>query len=431
MSQEFESKVWTRREALELLGIGAAAAAFPRLAAAQAPASSSTAAPAFPKGAVIRTILKDYAPEELAGSATLFHEHMSFADNFMTRWNGYAAETRAANAPPAGAGGRAGAAGRVGGGAAAAGGGAATTAAAGGAATTGAAGAAAPTAAGAARGGRAGGTAAPAGPFFMQDVDLMADELSIAKREGIGCIVDGGHPDMGRDINFLRQISMKSGMPIVAGGGFYTQPFYPKEISTWSEEQIVQALIKQTETDPIGVFGEIGSWDDITADERKVFRAVGKAHVATNIPIFTHTGIPGKSALEQLDLLEDAGVKPSHIVIGHLGNLVDANVQVQKAICKRGAFIGFDRQGGAGDAQQVPMVMALIEAGYADNLMFSADISGANQMKRNNGQGYAKTLTVFVPKLKAAGASDEVLRRIMQDNPRRFLAFVPKKARKA
>jgi len=37
-----------------------------------------------------------------------------------------------------------------------------------------------------------------------------------------------------------------------------------------------------------------------------IFRAVGKAHVATNLPIFTHTGIPGKSAIEQLDILEDA-----------------------------------------------------------------------------------------------------------------------------
>jgi phosphotriesterase-related protein len=254
--------------------------------------------------------------------------------------------------------------------------------------------------------------------------------MTVAKREGIGCIVDGGHPDMGRDISFLRQVSMKSGMPIVAGAGFYTQPFYPKEIATMSEEQIVKALIKQVDTDPVGVFGEIGSWDDITADERKVFRAIGKAHVATHLPIFTHTGIPGKSALEQLDLLEDAGVKPDRIVIGHLGNLVDANVQVQKAICRRGAFIGFDRQGGPGDAQQVPMVMALIEAGFAGHLMFSADISSAAQMKRNGGQGYAKTLTVFVPKLKAAGASDEVLRSIMVDNPRRFLAFVPKKPRK-
>ena len=369
-----------------MLGMGAVAAALPEFA--------SAATPTFPRGAVIRTILKDYAPEELGGGATLFHEHMSFASDFMTRWTGYAAETRAINGPPPAAG------------AAAAGG-----------------------RGGAGGGGRAGGPAAPTGPFFMQDADLMAEEMRIANSEGISCIVDGGHPDMGRDINFLRRISTLSGMPIVAGAGFYTQPFYPKELEGMSEDQIVQALVKQTETDPVGVFGEIGSWDDMTATERKVFRAVGKAHVATNLPIFTHTGIPGKAALEQLDILEDAGVKPNRIVIGHVGNLVDPQVQVHKAICRRGAFVGFDRQGGPGDAQQVPLVMALLEAGFAENLMFSADISNAGQMKKNAGQGYAKTLTVFVPKIKAAGASDEVLHTIMVDNPRRFLAFVPKKAR--
>jgi phosphotriesterase-related protein len=386
MSQDSRSTGWTRREALGMLGMGAVAAALPEFA--------SAATPTFPKGAVIRTILKDYAPEELGGGATLFHEHMSFASDFMTRWTGYAAETRAINGPPPAAG--AGTAGGRG---------------------------------GAGGGGRAGGPPAPTGPFFMQDADLMAEEMRIAKSEGISCIVDGGHPDMGRDINFLRRISTVSGMPIVAGAGFYTQPFYPKELERMSEDQIVQALVKQTETDPVGVFGEIGSWDDMTATERKVFRAVGKAHVATNLPIFTHTGIPGKAALEQLDILEDAGVKPNRIVIGHVGNLVDPQVQVHKAICRRGAFVGFDRQGGPGDAQQVPLVMALLEAGFAENLMFSADISNAGQMKKNSGQGYAKTLTVFVPKIKAAGASDEVLHTIMVDNPRRFLAFVPRKAR--
>ncbi len=367
---------WSRRDVLQMLGFGAAATFWP---------SASISAPTFPKGAVIRTVLKDYAPDELAGAATLFHEHLSFAPDFMPRWTRYAAETRAANGlPPAGAG----------------------------------------------RGGQ-GPPPATGGPFFMQDLPLMADELRAAKSEGIGCIVDGGHPDMGRDINALKQLSKESGLPIVAGAGFYTQPFYPADIKTMSEEQIVQSLVKQCETDPVGVFGEIGSWDDMTADERKVFRAIGKAHLATNLPIFTHTGIPGKAALEQLDLLEDAGVNPSRVVIGHLGNLVDPNVQVQKAICRRGAFVGFDRQGGPGDAQQVPMVMALLEAGFADRLMFSADISSAAQMKKNGGQGYAKTLTVFVPKLKAAGASDEVLRGIMVDNPRRFLAFVPKKPRQS
>ena len=77
------------------------------------------------------------------------------------------------------------------------------------------------------------------------------------------------------------------------------------------------------------------------------------------------------------------------------------------------------------------MVMGLIEAGFADNLMFSADLSSLNQTRKNNGAGYAKTLTVFVPKIKAAGATDEVLRGIMVDNPRRFLAHVPKFPRKS
>jgi phosphotriesterase-related protein len=254
----------------------------------------------------------------------------------------------------------------------------------------------------------------------MHNVDLMSAEVASTKVAGVACIVDAGHPDSGRDINFLRQVAMKSGMPIVAGGGFYTQPWYPMEISTMSEDQVYQALIKQADDDNLGAFGEIGSWDEITKDERKVFRAVGRAHVATNIPIFTHTGIPGKSALEQLDILEDAGVNPAHVVIGHLGNLVDANVYVHKTICRRGAFVGFDRQGLPNDAQVVPMVMALVDAGFADHLMFSADASS----------GYAKTLTVFLPKLKAAGIGDDILHRIMVDNPRRFLAFVPKRPRK-
>jgi phosphotriesterase-related protein len=314
---------------------------------------------------------------------------MSLRDGFMVDWTRYAAETRTANRAPN----------------------------------------APPPAAPAA--GRAGAPAPPAPPpvppgNFLADEALMADEMAIAKREGIGCIVDAGHPDMGRDVGFLRRISQKSGLPIVASAGFYTQPFYPKDIGAWSEDQVFQAIMKQVRENPTGALGEIGSWDYMTKDERKVFRAVGRVHLATGIPIFTHTGIPGKSALEQLDIFEDVGVDPKHVVIGHLGNLVDANTEIQRAIIRRGAFIGFDRQGGAGDATVVPMVMSLIEAGYADNLMFSADLSSPREIKRNGGGGYAKTLTVFVPKIKAAGASEAVLHKIMYDNPRRFLAFVPK-----
>jgi rare lipoprotein A len=54
-------------------------------------------------------------------------------------------------------------------------------------------------------------------------------------------------------------------LPIVASGGFYAQPFYSREISTMSEEAIAEVLIGQAEADPIGAYGEIGSWDYITS----------------------------------------------------------------------------------------------------------------------------------------------------------------------
>lgn len=378
------SRSVNRREALGMLAGG--------LAVAASSARSGVARQQFPPGAIIRTVLRDVPPDSLAGGATLFHEHLSFADDFMTRWVRYAADTRREHALPPAAKSPA-------------------------PAPRPAAGPAAPP------------PSTPSGRYFMQDADYQVVEMQRALADGIGCIVDGGHADMGRDIGFLRQVSERSGMPIVAGGGYYAQPFYPAEVAAMSEQQLVDALVRQATTEPIGCFGEIGSWDYMTREERKVFRAIGRASVATGLPIFTHTGIPGKSALEQLDLLEDVGVDPRKVVIGHLGNLVDPTVEVHRAICRRGAYVGFDRQGGQGDAAQVPMVMTLLEAGFADRLLFASDLSNITQTQQAGGPGYARTLTVFVPKLKAAGASDEVLRQILRDNPRRFLAFVPTQPR--
>lgn len=354
---------FTRRKALTMVGGGAIAAALRFDASAQTPA--------FPRGAVIRTLFKDYAPEELAGGATLFHEHLSLGSDFSDRFRAASAAVLAAQGAP-------------------------------------------PTAR------PAGPPPAPAGPDPMRDVSLMTEELRSAQRDGVACIVDAGLEGAGTDLEFIRAAARASGLPVVKAAGFYAEPFYPREVATMSEEQLVRALVRQADTYPAGAFGEIGSWDEITAIERKVFRAVGKAHAATNLPIFTHTGIPGKSALQQLDILEDTGVDPRRVCIGHLGNLNDPNVYVHKTLCRRGAFIGFDRQGGNGDAQVVPLVMALLEAGYADHLLFSGDAS----------RGYARPITAFLPKLEAAGADKETLRRITVDNSRRFLAFVPKRTRK-
>jgi predicted metal-dependent phosphotriesterase family hydrolase len=66
-----------------------------------------------------------------------------------------------------------------------------------------------------------------------------------------------------------------------------------------------------------------------------------------------------------------------------------------------------------------------LDAGYANQLLLSSDFTGGRTLE---GPLYGRTKTVFAPKLIQAGVKEETVHAILYDNPRRFLAFVPKKA---
>jgi phosphotriesterase-related protein len=357
----------TRREALGLIGAGAAGASFRDRTAE---GFGGQARP-VERGAVIRTLLKDIAPDSFSG-AVLFHEHLSMRYP-LTK----ALAEKAGRPVPA---------------------------------------------------------------SFTDDVDLMTEETKAAGADGIGCIVDGGHPDMDRDLDALKRIAAASGVHIVASGGFYMQRNYPADIATKSADQIADDLVKDAREQRLGAFGEIGQQGGVlTDDERKVFTAVAKAHVRTSLPIFTHnayTGVrvvdppvPMDAALKQLDVLEAGGANPRHVAIGHICCLDDPKVETAKQLAKRGVFVGFDRvtiNAIIPDDKRVAMILAFLDAGYGDQLLLSSDFSTGRALKKNGGPGIAQTKTVFGPMLVKAGVSEASLNKILTDNPRRFLAVTPK-----
>ena len=358
----------SRREAIGLLGAGAGGGLVSLL---QGPDLGAQAAP-FPRGAIIRTLLKDVPPDAVTGS-TLFHEHLSIR---------YPLTKALAEAE---------------------------------------------------------GRPVPAS--FTDDVELMVEETKAAAKDGVGCIVDGGHPDMDRDLAALKRIASESGVHIVGSGGYYMQRNYPPEIAAKTADRIADDLVRDTAAQRLGAFGEIGQQGGVlTDDERKVFTAVAKAQARTGLPIFTHNAyfgtrevtppIPMDSALKQLDLLEAAGADLKHVAIGHICCLSDTTAAIPKQLAKRGVFVGFDRVTIpiVADAQKVATILALLEAGYADQLLLSSDFSNRLALKKNGGPGVAQTVTVFGPMLLKAGVSEATLRRILVDNSRRFLAFVPKAA---
>ena len=280
---------------------------------------------------------------------------------------------------------------------------------------------------------------APAPTHFSDDVAMMVEEVRAAGRDGIRCIVDGGHADMDRSMDALRRIAAESAVHIVACGGYYMQRTYPASVTDRTAEQIADDLVREAATSRFGAFGEIGQQGGLLTEmERKVFTAVGRAHVRTGLPIFTHNAysgaraanppIPPEAGLRQLDVLEAAGVDPRRVAIGHVCCLDQPGAEVARAIARRGAFVGFDRVTLATipDAQRVVMLRALLDGGYASSILLSSDFASARSLKRNGGPGLAQTVTVFGKLVTDAGVPAATLRAILEDNPRRFLAFEPR-----
>jgi phosphotriesterase-related protein len=369
-----QSTQLSRREALGMLGVGAGLGLFSvgcgaQLAAWGIQAPNAARRARIPRGAIIRTILKDLPPDGLGNGAILFHEHMSFDSSFFEKM-------RPANAPR---------------------------------------------------------PATPPPRSYLENVDAVTDEVRATGKEGVSCIVDGGHADMGTSYANLRTIAERSGVHIVASGGFYLQTTYPADVATKSEDELVDGLVRDAAAERWGAFGEIGSSPEMTADERKVFRVIGRTQRRTALPIFTHTSHTGckKCAIEQLDILESAGTNPQNLCIGHLSDITDdPHAETHKAIAKRGAFLGFDTVGhrlAQGDAKKVNLIKEVLDAGYEDHVLLSADFASEPETKFNGGAGYSSVTAVFVPKLRYAGVSEATLHKILVDNPKRFLAFVPPK----
>ena len=271
------------------------------------------------------------------------------------------------------------------------------------------------------------------------DVDLAVNELRECAFNGLGCIVDAA---TGRrsasQVRNLNAIANQSDVRIVMAGGYFEDigfSIYPVRVTEMSEDQLVEELVSDAAAQRWGAFGEIASSLEMRPDERKVHRAVARAHLRTGLPIFTHT--PHEScpscAMDQMDTIEGQGVDFSHVVIGHMATIKPEHdpLGTHKEVARRGAFIGLDTLGHEMGRSDIPahdkvrMVQDLLEAGLEDHILLSSDQGNERQFNRYYGHGWASVLMQFVPKLRFAGVPEEAIRKILVDNPRRFLAFVP------
>ena len=271
----------------------------------------------------------------------------------------------------------------------------------------------------------------------------IVEELAAYKAEGGSALVDLTLQSIGRDLPRLARLSAATGLHIVGGSGWYRTAYYPPEarIDQRSVDDLADEIVAEFEEGlPApdlpsgrvrpGIIGEIGSdkpW--LTAQEERVFRAAARAAIRTGAAVTTHAA-QSAVGLAQLNILEEEGLDPARIVIGHCDSWLRA--EHWREIARRGATVEADFLGmsftpleRAGEPRVIELVKMLLDEGHVDRVMFSQDVCHDSQLASYGGNGYTYLQRSFLPRLAAAGDDAATIRHITVENPARILTLAP------
>ncbi|MGH8598519.1 MAG: phosphotriesterase family protein, partial [Gammaproteobacteria bacterium] len=175
------------------------------------------------------------------------------------------------------------------------------------------------------------------------------DQMQALQAHGVQTFVDPCPMDLGRDVEFLAELSQRSGMRVICTTGAY----FEAEGNTYTFrnlplEEIADIYIQEIET---GV-GETGikagaikiatGAPKVTDYERKLVAAGARAAKVTGVPIISHTQ-DGCCGHDQIEIVTQEGVPAGQLLVGHSDGSNDADYH--RTMAERGAFIGFDRFG--------------------------------------------------------------------------------------
>lgn len=273
--------------------------------------------------------------------------------------------------------------------------------------------------------------------MVLDDVDVAVRELREIRALGAAAVVEVTMQAWGRDVQRLREISLATGLAVIAASGFYVEQCHPEFVAEQSIEELTEGLIIELREGVgdtgirTGLLKSAISRPVVEGPEEKCARAVARAHLATGAAITTHTSgsarfeIPGGNiGMLLLEVLESEGADPRRVIIGH--NDVNIDIRNIERLCRRGAYVQFDvigKQHWMLDETRAEVIAELVRRGLLKHLMLSLDRARKSELKSYGGQGYAYLLTHFVPMLRDAGVPADAIRTMLVDNPRSALAF--------
>jgi phosphotriesterase-related protein len=260
-------------------------------------------------------------------------------------------------------------------------------------------------------------------------------KLTAVRQAGIRTIVDPTVPGLGRYIPRLQRLNDVVDLNIVVATGVYAFLELPNFLAYRSVEAIAKLFVREIREgiDDTGVKAAFLKCaverHGIVGDIPRILEAIALASKETGAPIMVHTNAVARTGLLALEALTGHGVKPTRIVIAHMGDSNDLGYL--RAIADSGAWLGCDRFGIEHFnplADRIRTLLALLAEGYGDRIHLSHDAACfydfmvGDPAFADEKPDYLLITNQVLPALLREGVTRAQIDEMMISNPRRFLA---------
>ncbi|MBX6387828.1 MAG: phosphotriesterase [Frankia sp.] len=261
---------------------------------------------------------------------------------------------------------------------------------------------------------------------------------------GAGGYVDATGICNGRDIDYYKSLSARTGLHIVACTGFVggdsALPFFERASVDYLYRQFRHEITVGIGGDTTAKAGiiKVGVSRGFKMKELdlRIYRAAARAAVETGAPIFTHLAVDTDPALA---VFKEEGLPLDRVLFGHADDGVSQGKVKQDLLTELGGRIGFDTFGydlelpdppfwGRHRQDRLNHLLGFLEAGHVKQALVGAD-ANCSPLGWPGVRGHTVNyiFETLLPDLRAAGVSEDTIHTIFVTNPTEFLTLTPGK----
>ncbi len=278
------------------------------------------------------------------------------------------------------------------------------------------------------------------------NIEYAGMELNKLAAQGAESLVDVG-PLPRRNIQWYQKLAPQVPLNIILSTGFYIEAWTPEPEFSLSEEACADRfrmeLLEGIQGSGVraGLIKAASNKAQLTDWEQKVLRAAARVQRETGVPVCLHSC---EGARSQFDLLVRGGADPERLYFSHIeaefgweGRTLREEAGYLEAICKQGGSLFFNNYLFEFDTPHEDMMYlmhTLLDRGHLDRLLFGMDVNYNidddgriwAEAEKDHPETAARTweaiYTGWIPLLKRWGFTDEHIRVMLVDNPRRIFS---------